>query len=77
MLPQTIYFIYNGDYSMEMLRISSRSYRRADIFGYKAGVNCSQAIILRKETCSMNTYCINAFSNCRRAVRKECRQAKK
>ena len=74
MLPQTIYFIYNGDYSMGMLRISSQSYRRADTFGYK-GVNCSQAIILRKKTCSMNTYCINAFSN--RAVKKECRQAKK
>ena len=47
MLPQTIYFIYNGDYSMGMLRISSRSYGRADTYGYK-GVNCSQAIILRK-----------------------------
>ena len=47
MLPQTIYFIYNGDYSMGMLRISSRSYGRADTYGCK-GVNCSQAIILRK-----------------------------
>ena len=74
MLPQTIYFIYNGDYSMGMLRISSRSYGRADTYGCK-GVNCSQAIILRKKTCSMNTYCKNAFSN--RAVKKKCRQAKK